>query len=188
MKLLFLDLETTGTDYTQHGIHQIAGFVKVDGRVLETFNYQVQPHQGAIIDPKALELGGITMEDLQGYVPMYEVYRSLLAVLGRHVDKYSKMDKFHFVGYNSAFFDMPFLRKWFERNQDKYFGSWFWSAPLDVMILAADFLKMRRQDMENFQLRTVATALGIRIEESRLHDALYDIQLTEAVYEKVCRN
>jgi len=43
MKLLFFDLETTGTTPARHGIHQISGIVEIDGveqltRYLELLN------------------------------------------------------------------------------------------------------------------------------------------------------
>ena len=39
MKLLFFDLETTGTDYRKHAIHQISGEIVIDGEIKERFNY-----------------------------------------------------------------------------------------------------------------------------------------------------
>jgi DNA polymerase-3 subunit epsilon len=39
--------------------------------------------------------------------------------------------------------------------------------------------------MENFKQGTVAKALGIEIDESRLHDALYDIQVCKSIYDIV---
>lgn len=43
MKLLFFDLETTGTLVNKHGIHQISGAVVIDGEIKEKFNLHVQP-------------------------------------------------------------------------------------------------------------------------------------------------
>ena len=36
--------------------------------------------------------------------------------------------------------------------------------------------------MLNFKLSTVAQTVGIEIDEARLHEANYDIELTRAVY------
>ena len=37
-------------------------------------------------------------------------------------------------------------------------------------------------EMENFKLMTVARFLGIEVDESQLHDALYDVKLTKEIY------
>jgi DNA polymerase-3 subunit epsilon len=50
------------------------------------------------------------------------------------------------------------------------------------MVLAAFKLKTERTNLENFQLKTVAKYLGIEVDESRLHDAQYDIYLTYELY------
>ena len=39
--------------------------------------------------------------------------------------------------------------------------------------------------MENFKLMTVAKELGINVDESKLHNAEYDIYLTEKIWQIV---
>ena len=39
MKELFFDLETTGTNPGKHGIHQISGLIRIDGKELEKFDF-----------------------------------------------------------------------------------------------------------------------------------------------------
>ena len=109
-------------------------------------------------------------------------------MLEKYVDKYNKKDKFFLVGYNNAAFDNPFLRGFFLQNGDQYFGSWFWSNTIDVMVLASAYLATRRPDMENFKLSTVAKTLGVNVDDESLHNALYDIRLTKAVFDIVTRN
>ena len=101
------------------------------------------------------------------------------------MDKFNKKDKFFLVGYNNAAFDNQFLRGFFLQNADKYFGSWFWANTLDVMVLATDYLMDIRPDMENFKLSTVAETLGVQVDGDSLHNALYDIELTKAVFDIV---
>lgn len=185
MKLLFFDLETTGTLVNKHGIHQISGKVLIDGEVKESFNLHVQPNPKAIIDPAALEVGGVTEEQIRAYPPMGEIYKQFVDMLSRYVDRYDKKDKFFLVGYNNAAFDNSFLRAWFVQNGDRYFGSWFWSNSIDVMVMATSYLLDRRSEMENFKQGTVAKALGIKIDDSKLHDAMYDIDVCKAIYDVV---
>ena len=92
------------------------------------------------------------------------------------------------VGYNNATFDNQFLRGFFLQNGDVYFGSWFWANSIDVMVLASAYLATRRPDMENFKLSTVARTLGVDVQSASLHDAMYDIELTKAVFDIVIGN
>ena len=71
------------------------------------------------------------------------------------------------------------------QNGDKYFGSYFWSNSIDVMVLATLRLLGVRPTMENFKLMTVAKTVGVQIDESKLHDAMYDIYLTREIYNRI---
>lgn len=188
MKLVFFDLETTGTNPGKHGIHQISGQIVIDGVVKESFDFHVQPNPKALIEEEALKVGGVTREQILAYPPMQQVYQEFVAMLGKYVDKFNKKDKFFLVGYNNAAFDNQFLRGFFLQNGDVYFGSWFWSNSIDVMVLASAYLATRRPDMENFKLSTVAKTLGVNVNDESLHDAMYDIELTKAVFDIVTRN
>jgi len=185
MKQVFFDLETTGTNPAKHGIHQISGEIVIDGVTKETFDFRVRPNPKAEIMQDALDVGGVTKEQILAYPPMLGIYRKFIALLQKYVDKYNKTDKFFLVGYNNAAFDNQFLRGFFLQNNDQYFGSWFWANSIDVMVLASSKLADRRAEMENFKLSTVAKFIGIKIEEEKLHDAMYDIYLTREVYKLV---
>jgi DNA polymerase-3 subunit epsilon len=67
-------------------------------------------------------------------------------------------------------------------NKDDYFGSYFWSDSIDVMVLASNFLKHERHNIRDFKLKTVAQWLKIEVDAKRLHDAEYDIELTEKIF------
>lgn len=187
MKLFFYDLETTGLNPGKNGIHQISGMIVIDGEVKEKFDFKVQPNPKAIIEDEALAVAGVTREQVMAYEPMQDVYKKIVAMLGKYVSKFDKKDKFFLVGYNNASFDNQFFREFFAQNRDMYFGSWFWSNSFDVMVLATPYLAERRADMANFKLSTVAATLGIKVEEDKLHDAMYDIYLTKAIFDIVCR-
>lgn len=137
-KLFFYDLETTGTNPGRHGIHQISGEIVIDGKTVETFDFKVQPNPKAQIEDAALEVGGVTREQIMAYPPMGQVYTQLVAMLSKYVDKFDKTDKFHLVGYNNRGFDDNFLRGFFLQNGDKFFGSFFWADSIDVLVLAID--------------------------------------------------
>lgn len=185
MKAIFYDLETTGVKFWKNSIHQLSGIIEIDGKVEKTFNIKMQPYPDAIIEDEALAIGGITRDDLKTYIPFGNAYREFVKEITPFVDKFDKKDKFHLIGYNNASFDNQFLRAFFVQNKDNYFGSWFWSDSIDVMVLASNYLKYKRSELENFKLATVAKFLGIEVDERQTHDALYDIQLTKSIYEIV---
>lgn len=184
-KLFFYDLETTGVKHWQNGIHQISGIVVIDGKEMERFNFKIQPNPACIIDEEALKIGGITKETLSTYMPMKEGYGQILGLLAKYVDKYNKQDKFHLIGYNNAGFDDKFLRAFFVQMNDSYFNSWFWGNSIDVMVLASYHLRKERTKLKDFKLSTVAAYFGVQVDENKLHDALYDVELTKEIYDTI---
>lgn len=184
-KLFFFDIETTGVKFWKNGIHQISGCIEIDGEVKEEFNFNVKPNPACLIEDEALKVAGVTREQIAGYEDMKVVYAKIVNMLSKYVNRFDKTDKFFLVGYNNAPFDNPFFRAFFVQNGDQYFGSWFWSSAIDVMVLAANELKDIRHEMENFKLMTVAKTIGIEIDEAKLHDAMYDIYLTREIYHKL---
>lgn len=187
IKRLFFDLETTGVHFWVHGIHQIAGCIEIDGEVVEEFNWNMKPDPRAKIELEALAIAGVTMEDLEGYPPGSFIYKLFTDMLAKYVNKFDKKDKFFLVGFNSAAFDMPFLRAWFKQNNDNYFGSWFWPNPIDTYVLASQKLMDIRPTMENFKLATACRQVGIEVDDQLLHDANYDIFLTRELYKAVTK-
>ena len=185
IKKVFFDLETTGVKPNRHSVHQIAGIIEIDGEVVEKFNIKTRPHPKAEITPEALSVCGVTLEEVKAYKPMGEAYREMVAILEQHINKFDPKDKAYLVGYNNRFFDDVFLRKWFEQNGDKYFGSWFWNDTLDTLVLASQYLIGRRAAMPSFKLKRVALELGLEVDKERLHDAFYDIELTREIYQIV---
>lgn len=192
-KIFFFDLETTGVKYWKNGIHQISGGVVINGEMVEKFNFKVKPHPQCVIEDEALAIAGVTRETVLTYPEMSIIYEKVINITKKYVDKFNKKDKFHLAGFNNAGFDNPFFRAWFTQNAKtpkeeefgNYFGSWFWADSLDVMVLASNYLRDKRAQMVDFKLKTVAAFLGIEVDESRLHDAEYDIELTYEIYKIV---
>lgn len=182
MKLAFIDLETTGTDPHAHAPVQIAGLL-VNGSREDSFDLRVRPRPGAAVEQAALNVHGLAEEQIQAYPEPAKVHAELTDLLAKHVDRYDRADKFHFIAYNAGF-DADFLRAFFKHAGDPYFGSWFWWPPVDVAVLAMDRLAEERHRLPDFKLGTVASHLGLE-PDGDLHDALVDIRLTRRVWERV---
>lgn len=185
IKICWLDAETTGLNPSANGIIQLAGIIEIKNPnnplpVMESFNFNMNIFPNDEVQSQALEKNNTTLDKIKGFQDPEVVYTKLIKLLNTYVDKFNKKDKFFFGGYNATF-DIQFLREWFNKNRDKYFGSYFWSVPIDVMILAGDKLMNKRPDMANFQLGTVAKEFGVN-PTGDLHDAMVDIELTRELY------
>lgn len=106
MKLLFFDLETTGTNPGKHGIHQISGQIVIDGIVKESFDFHVQPNPKAIIEDEALAVAGVTREQIAQYPPMATVLSTVAATLGVQVDGDSLHNALYDIELTKAVFDI----------------------------------------------------------------------------------
>ena len=175
---VYYDTETTGTNHRKHSIIQLSGIIEKNGKEIDRFKFNVKPHPKAIIEPEALVANGHKLEDLQGYEDMGRVHKRLIAILSRYVDRYNPKDKAWLIGYNNRAFDDFFLRKFFELNDDIYIGSWFWNDTIDVLVLASQQLQGQRSMLKNFKLQTVAEFLGIDVDPEKLHDSMYDTEIT----------
>lgn len=186
IKIFSFDLETSGIDPKKNGIHQIAGRVYVDYKLKKEFYHDVKLMPGDEYSKEALAVSNKTPEDIvsESHCDPKRLCAALIKNLGVYCDKFSKTDKYFVLGYNVNF-DTDFMRQFFAKNGDNYYGSWFWSANLDVMTIAQQHLIHDRHKMPNFQLGTVANHLGIDAEEKDLHNALFDVSLHEAIYEKI---
>ncbi len=184
MKIIYIDVETTGIGIPESGLVQLAGEVEIDGEAKEQFSYRIRPFANDVVSDEALEVNGLTRAQLAQYPAPAEVFSEFEALLGKYIDRYDRTDKFLLVAYNAPF-DADHLRAWFEKNQDRFFGSWFWHPPLDVMTLAATVLMAKRKELPNFKLTTVAAACGLCVDESKAHDALYDVLLTKELFRRI---
>lgn len=181
MKYCFIDTETSGTDPEKNALLQLAGAIVINGKVMERFNIQSAPFPTDVIEPIALEINGLTEEVIRGYRGPRLAHLQFVQILAKYCDKYDKTDKFQFVGYNGDF-DADAIRAWFVKCGDIYFGSWFWWPILDVAKLAGIRLMEQRHTMPSFKLTAVARFLDLDVDESKAHDAAYDIDLTMRMF------
>lgn len=184
IKEIYIDTETTALDPMKAGMLQLSGAIRIDGKIKEFFNFTCKPFEGSVIEQEALDVNGITIEQIKQFEDPNDSYRKFTKILEKYVNKMDKTDKFLFKAY-SARYDVDVLRQWFLKNDDKFFGSWFWHPELCVLQRAAWNLKEKRVLLPNFKLVTVAKYFGVNVDESKLHDAKYDIAVTIALDDKL---
>lgn len=185
MKILFIDTETTGLDPDVNGIHQLAGEIMINGIVTGDFNYYLSPFDNCRIDEDALKVSDTSTFDLLIYPPEQDVFIDFY----RHVKHYltdAPNDKIFLAGWRLPEFDIKFIKALFDRNNaSAAFKTLFWSNPIDIKVLATQYLINRRQEMTSFSLESVAGYLDIKVDSTKLHSASYDAYLCRKVYEIV---
>lgn len=182
-KNIFIDLETTGLDPSQYATIQIAGIIEIDGEVVEEFDIRMKPYPNQLVSKESLKTNAVSMEDLKSRLPPKEGYYKFIEILSKYLDRSNKKDRFFFIGFNSPF-DRSFLKAFFENSGDYNFESYFWWPSIDVVVFAIEYLREERDKFPNFKLSTISKAVGIEVEENKLHEALYDSILTRKLYRK----
>jgi len=198
---MILDAETSGLhheDYVeylpdgtarilkQNGIVQLTAHAFINGEEKFHYNEFFKPLPGQLVDPKALEVNGLTMDQLRGFQDPRIAFDLFMDKVKIFIDPYDKKQKFTIVGYNVRF-DDEHLRKWFKNIDEKtWYGSYFRWPAVDVANLAAVYLKDRYVDMPDFKLMTVAATLGIEIDPEKAHDSNYDVEITRQLFRLLC--
>lgn len=179
IKQIFLDTETTGVSQSQHEIWQIAALVYIGGKKVDSYELKINP-----VGEWNSYARDMCKVDLSEEVSPAEGFHNFVDFLKSHVNPFDRKDKYHFYAYNSPF-DEGFVRSFFKRHDNNYYGSFFWTPSICIMKMAGEYLREQRKHMPNFRQGTVARILGIDVDEEKLHDALYDAELAKQIYDIV---
>lgn len=185
MKIAYIDVETTGVDPNKHGIWQVAAEFFVDSNFVSKTNLMFKPDIRCCWQVEAYEMflqhpASPAIESVN-CLTSTEAYKAFCALVCKYIDRFDRKDKFIFAGYNAKF-DFDFMHAWAQLCGDKYFGSLFFAPALDVAVVAMQALLEKRSTMLNFKQSTVAEELGIEIEHGKLHDAMYDVEITRRIH------
>lgn len=189
MKFFWTDTETTGLDPVKNAIIQIAGIIVIDGKEEEKFNLKCRPNDTDEVDQKALDVHGMTKEEIMTYPNPKNVYTKLKAIFDKYINKFDKMDKFFAAGKNVQF-DLNFLNEFFRKNGtpnkkyncdgDPFFFSYVHSAKFEVETLAMQYeMKKKRKIFDSYKLENLCNKVGIQL--SNAHDAMADIEASREI-------
>jgi DNA polymerase III epsilon subunit-like protein len=174
LKVLYFDTETTGTNVRMHDVWQFAAIAEINRQPVESVIFEFQPFNWDYVSPEALEIHGRNTEYLRGLQTPRQGYNQIRKFLEKYIKKFNKKDKFIACGYNIDF-DMQFMKAFFEKNGDQFFGSWvqmnsntYW----DVLHLVRLLWRRGFIPTENCKLETICNYFGIPI---NAHDAFSDI-------------
>lgn len=167
MNFLWLDVETTGLSEKKQDIIQLACIPVINGVPQKAFNEFCQPINWDTIEQEALDIHGITIEQLKTFQTPQEM-----------IDKYIKYMqsfgvKFTIAGYNVGF-DKKFLSATFKKlDKTREFFSMFTINIHDVFRRVKDVKS--QINSKSLKLGDLAKTYDIDI---KAHDALSDIQAT----------
>lgn len=190
-KRIFLDVETTGLWETKHAIHQFAGIIEVDGKVVDTFDLRMRPWPGAVIDTDKktglsipMMVSGKSDAEINAYPDPAVQVMKFLSICEKHIDFNDKNDRFFLIAYNAEF-DTKFVRmmmmKFGQGNPFQRFGKVFRTSSICARTTAMVALEERITELKDHKLGSVAEAFGLK-PEGELHDAMTDIKLTRDVF------
>jgi ribonuclease T len=173
-----VDVETGGFDAGKDALLEIAAcIIRMDdfGRlfIAETVDVNVEPFEGANINPKSLEITGIVIDSpLRNALPEKEALSQLFQPIRKEV-RSTACQRAILVGHNS-FFDLSFLnaaiaRTAFKRSPFHPFSS-FDTATLGGLAFGQTVLSRAVQ------------AAGLDWNESEAHSAIYDTEKTAALF------
>ena len=176
-KIIMIDTETGGTDPNTHALIEVAMIMVIDNNPVDTIDVFMQPVPGKIIEDEALEVNGLTREQIGGFQTCHEGYLEIIRFLDMHISKWDKLDKAISGGHNVSF-DLDFLKPFFTDMGNKYLGSYLNWKVLDTRQLAT-LLEMMVPDAFNFKNHKLATLCEFfEVDLTNAHNALADIEAT----------
>lgn len=177
MKILFLDVETTGLKATTNDVIQIGAIVRIDTEIVDEINIKCQPVNWDSISSYALNVNKTTIADLKKFQTPKEAWKKFNKFLTKHFHGLTYI----FGGQNTPF-DWRFMQVWWDDHKDENAPEWdtfFKKNQLDLQILSKMFRQHNLIDVPNVKLGTIIEALDVKV-EGHLHDALTDIKGTDA--------
>lgn len=184
-KILFIDILTTGMNPEKCSIYRIGGIYTEDAVEKERFEFRMRPFRNARINEQSLWISGESRSSLLVYKDESDAFKDFLAMLGRLVDIKNPHDKIYIAGFNSAAFDVPFLREWFRRNGNERFRDYFHVQTMDVMCLSAFALMPTRQGMPDFHLETAARFLQVKATAGDTYDCITNAKTSLDIFRKL---
>jgi DNA polymerase-3 subunit epsilon len=183
ISILWLDTETTGLDENKHALIQIAGILDECGYVIDTFNVHIRPFKGDLLNKDALIKNGINKEDFyeNKFLPPKLAFEKIISFLEKYINRYDSSDKLILAGKNIQF-DIRFLRKFFDKCDDNYYGSWFHYPYIELESEIAKYLLLKNILLPNYKIETICEHFNIDI---KAHDALEDVRATRKIYYKI---
>ena len=185
-KILFLDTLTTGLSPERCAIYRMGGiFCEMTAtsiREMQRIDLRIRPNEKARISDSSLWIGGETRRTLVAFPDQKETFDTFIKTLDGVVNVKNPKDKLYVASFNASSFDVPFLRNWFQMNDNGRFRDYFYVQTLDLMSLAAFALINEREGMPDFHMETTAKYLGVNVEHTEKYDCISNAEMYIEMY------
>lgn len=175
MKLMFLDIETTGFDRRWDYIIELAAVIydSAARKEIDEFHEYIKP--GKVIPDKIVELTGITNRQVSSCRNERDVIRDFIEFVAIH-----KPDAI--VAHNGDQFDIPFIKS----KADFYFLPLKDLPVIDTLKIARDLkpdvTDLTAKGRPSYKQTSLAKFYGITYQA---HSAIYDVRALIEIYEKM---
>lgn len=167
MQQLFLDAETTGLSEYKHDIIQLACIPIINGVKQKPFNEFCQPTNWATVQQEALDVHGITIEQMK----TFQTQEQMLEKFINYANSFNT--KFVIAGYNVSF-DKKFMSAMFSKHDKSSDFFRLFKINVHDTYVRAKSVKSKI-DSKSLKLEALSDLYGIEI---KAHDALSDIEAT----------
>lgn len=172
------DLETGGLDEHKNPITEIA-LIVYDAETLkevDRFESLIKPYDNLTLEPKALEVTGITKEMLKQGEQIEDIVEVLIAIFETYTKGSSKFKlKPILVGHNIQEFDNKFLEYAFERQEKNLY---------DYIGGSQDTLNLGRArwvgQQKKFNLTSCCKSAGVEVVDA--HRAINDVEANKELH------
>jgi DNA polymerase III epsilon subunit-like protein len=179
--LLFIDLETTGTDPNSHSVIQIAAEFHQEGKPVKTFNRKLNP-SGYKVSLGALRVNKVKYSQLNSL-------GNTDTVVAEFVDFLLGLNpkgQVTVVGHN-VHFDMAFIKTLFTNHGIEDLNAVFSYRQLDTAAIAVFLQDVGILNIEKANLESLAKHFNVvksntDFLETNFHDAAFDTKTTVDVY------
>ena len=92
-KILYIDCETTGLNPIKNDILQLAFMIEINDKIVEKHNIFMQPFDYDTIEPQALEVNNLTIQQIKKFPHPRQIYPKLHQIFCKYVDRFQKFQK-----------------------------------------------------------------------------------------------
>lgn len=183
MSILFLDLETTGTDPLKHTVIEIYAEYHSQRSVVSNFHAKIQqqPNPDNYVDLGAMRINNTSLLD------MWSNTETELVTVAKFTQWLLSLNqtRLHLCGHNINF-DINFLKILFSRCRVEGWDSIFARRVEDTAILATTLQKCGILPSGSLSLANLATMLEVPVSDCDVfHTAKLDTEITAAIYYKL---
>lgn len=177
----WFDVETTGLNYYENEIVSLAYLVEIDGKIKSDGIVYARPDDFTKIEPKALEVNGFTLAELESFPSQKELLETVKTVVHQNYSIRRKIDRPVTAGFNSAGCDVIFLQQLFLKHgtKDYEYFDYFPSAKIDVFVMVPIIEEIVGVKFPSHRLEDLCKIFKIPHDP---HDALSDIRATYHLY------